>query len=445
MPGSGCDGRRHKLLAVRAAIIIGCLAAIPVAVANGQIISEVKPLYENHKWIELNDRLRKTKGMPLYRGAIGVAFNQDPRHAEEILLSVIRSGPGSEEAYEAYEWLSHLYFYRGQYRSLVSIMGKRWASFPNKKERQQEQRTIAGFHGLPNQIVEKIAPSTLHHEEGSIFVPLSIDGSAATYFFDTGAWISGMSESEAARLGLSVKDTSGTLGNSSGSRVGFRTAVAKEVVVGNVRFKNVSFAVFPDNQEPWSVLPPGRRGIIGVPMLVGFGTLRWTRAGTMEIGNGPEPFDIRKSNLVFDNDHLVVTATVAERTVLATLDTGAETTDLYKPFADEFANLLKENGKKDSTEERGVGHTETFDSVTLPELRIRLGGLDTVLSPAHVLLKSIGANCCVGNFGMDLLRQGPSFSIDFGTMTLRLGPAVALQQAPTRSHPLQWKLPHLML
>ena len=162
-------------------------------------------------------------------------------------------------------------------------------------------------------------------------------------------------------------------------------------------------------------------------MLVGFGTLRWIRKGTLEIGDRPEPLDIRKSNLVFDNDHLAVTATAGGRNVLATLDTGAETTDLYKPFADAFASLLEQNGKKDSIEERGVGHTEAFDAVTMPELRIQLGGFDTVLSPAHVLLKSIGANCCIGNFGMDLLKQAPSFSIDFRAMILRLGPAAALR------------------
>ena len=412
---------------MRVWVVICCLAALAVTVGEGQIISDMRPLYDTHKWMELSDRLGNTKGSPLYRGAIGVTFNQAPRRTEQMLLSVIRSAPDSAEASDAYEWLSHLYLYRGQYRALVSIMEKKWAAFPNKKEREQEQRAIAGFRGLPNQISEKIAPSTLHHEDGSIFVPLSIDGSPATYFCDTGAWVSGMSESEAARMGLRVKETAGTLGNSSGSSVGFRTAVAKQVVIGNVRFKNVSFAVFPDNQEPWSVLPPGRRGIIGVPMLVGFGTLRWIRKGTLEIGDRPEPLDIRKSNLVFDNDHLAVTATAGGRNVLATLDTGAETTDLYKPFADAFASLLEQNGKKDSIEERGVGHTEAFDAVTMPELRIQLGGFDTVLSPAHVLLKSIGANCCIGNFGMDLLKQAPSFSIDFRAMILRLGPAAALR------------------
>jgi predicted aspartyl protease len=412
---------------MRVLIVICCLGALAVAVGEGQIISDLKPLYDTHKWMELSNRLGNTKGSPLYRGAIGVTFDQDPRRTEQMLLSVIRSAPKSAEASDAYDWLSHLYLYRGQYRTLVSIMEERWAALPSKKEREQQQHAIAGFRGLPNQILEKIAPSTLHHEDGSIFVPLSIDGKPATYFFDTGAWVSCMSESEAARLGLSVKETAGTLGNSSGSSVGFRTAVAKQVVIGNVRFKNVSFAVFPDNQEPWSVLPAGRRGIIGVPMLVGFGTLRWTRKGTLEIGDRPEPLDIRKSNLVFDNDHLAVTATVEGRNVLATLDTGAETTDFYKPFADAYRSLLEENGKKDSIEERGVGHAEAFDAVTIAELRIQLGGFDTVLRPAHVLLKSIGANCCVGNFGMDLLKQASSFSIDFRAMTLRLESSAALQ------------------
>jgi hypothetical protein len=58
----------------------------------------------------------------------------------------------------------------------------------------------------------------------------------------------------------------------------------------------------------------------------------------------------------------------------------------------------------------------------LPELKFQLGGLDVGLSPAHVLLMQIGAKCCVGNFGMDLLKQGSAFTIDFGAMRLDLEP-----------------------
>jgi hypothetical protein len=38
----------------------------------------------------------------------------------------------------------------------------------------------------------------------------------------------------------------------------------------------------------------------------------------------------------------------------------------------------------------------------------------------HVLLKSIGAKCCIGNFGMDLFRQAHALELDFKAMTVKL-------------------------
>jgi hypothetical protein len=194
-----------------------------------------------------------------------------------------------------------------------------------------------------------------------------------------------MSESEAKRLGLEIHDTSGTLGTGTGVRVGFRTAVAPEVTVGATHYGNVSFAIFRDDQEPWSDLASGRRGLIGIPIILGLHSLRWAQNGTVEIGMKSGPLDARNSNMFFDDDHLVVSARIGQRKALGTLDTGALTTDLYQMFADEFADLVK-TGKKESKEVRGVGNFATFDSVTLPELRLNLGHLDVALRPAHVLL-----------------------------------------------------------
>jgi hypothetical protein len=234
-----------------------------------------------------------------------------------------------------------------------------------------------------------------------------------------------MSESEARRLGLAIHDASGTLGTGTGVRVGFRTAVAQEVIVGEIQFRNVSFAVFPDEQEPWSVLPVGRRGLIGIPIILGLRTLRWSQDGTMEIGMKAAAADPRRANLFFDDDHLVVEGRVGKSKVIATLYTGAQTTDLYEPFAKQFTTLLAETGTKGTTEVRGVANAQSFDSITLPELRVQLGNLDAVLSPARVLLKQIGAKCCLGNFGLDLLKQARAFKIDFGAMKLDLEPTPA--------------------
>lgn len=157
-----------------------------------------------------------------------------------------------------------------------------------------------------------------------------------------------------------------------------------------------------------------------MPMLVGLKTVRWENAARIGFGSSPRPFNIRNANLVFDSDHLVISASVEGETIDATVDTGAVSTDLYQPFVEKFRALLQRSGKVDTREVRGVGHTETFQSVTLPELKIQVGGARTVLAPAHVLLKSIGAKCCVGNFGMDLFSQTSAMEIDFGAMQLRL-------------------------
>jgi len=404
------------LIAIYASLIVS------PAIADGPPEdSRLKSLYEGRRWTELYKVLQAHKGPALYRGAIAAVFNED-RLAERLLRSVITSGPHSEEAYQAYEWLAHIYFRTGRYRQFIADLEARWAAFPNKSELKIEQAAAAGFRGLPDQVTGEMHPSTLPHEPGKIFIPVSVNRSSATYFFDTGAWVNCMSESEAKRLGLAIHDTDGTLGTGTGARIGFRTAVAHEVVVGKIRFKDVSFAIFRDDQEPWSELAPGRRGLVGMPIILGLRSLRWTQDGRVEIGMKSAPADRRESNLFFDDDHLVVAAGVGQRSVLATLDTGAQTTDLYEAFAKEFADLLREAGKKDATEVRGVGNAETFDSITLPEVRIDIGHLDAELRPAHVLLKQIGAKCRVGNFGMDLLKQGRAFKIDLGAMTLNLEP-----------------------
>jgi hypothetical protein len=393
-------------------------AAIGALFGEGQA-STLRTLYEAHDWLGLG-RALDASGPSLYRGAVAAAFN-DAR-AEGLLQSVIDSAPASDDAYEAYEGLSHLYLRDGRYRHLIEAMERRWASFPGRAAEAGEREAMAPFRGLPDQGRVASGAATLRHED-NLFLPVSIQGGAGRYFFDTGAWLSCLSESEARRLGLTVDAVKGSVGTSTGASVGLRTAVAREVVVGTTRFENVSFAVFPDDQEPWSNLPPGQRGIVGIPLLQGLQTLRWSHDGTVTVGSEARPLRVEQANLLFDDDHLIITVGFEKQRVPLTLDTGAETTDLYQGFAERFATLLSRTGRKGVHEVRGVGQAETFDSVSLPEAHFEVGGFDTVLRPAHVLLKSIGAKRATGNLGIDLLQQAAAFRIDLSAMTLELEPA----------------------
>jgi hypothetical protein len=60
--------------------------------------------------------------------------------------------------------------------------------------------------------------------------------------------------------------------------------------------------------------------------------------------------------------------------------------------------------------------------VTVPEISLRIGNVETHLRPAQVITNEAGSKCCAGNFGMDLLKQGRAFRIDFGSMRLDMEP-----------------------
>ena len=384
---------------------------------------ELKKLRDTHNWFRLRETVRGTTSSPLNAGAVASAFNEKAR-AEKILLALIRSNPKSVEAYEAYDVLANLYMRTGRYRQLMAIMEKRWRAFPDKPEIATERAAVSPFRGMPDQTLVQKGRSTFQHE-GNIFLPVSIGSGTASYFFDTGANMSCMSASETKRLGLIVTEPRGTMGTSTGVRVPFRTAVAKTVSVGNMKFRNVTFAVFPDDQEPWSVLKPGQRGIIGMPMVQAFETIRWSLDGTTEVGSdaGVPVHQGASPNLAFVNSDIELSVMIEGERAFLTLDTGAQTTDLYQPFAKAFPELLSRNGRrKDSTEVRGVGKAQEFESVRLPELLLNIGSIKVALRPVNVIMKDIGKPCCVGNIGMDVLRQASAFSLDFRSMMLALEP-----------------------
>jgi hypothetical protein len=402
---------------MRVAAAVAVVSLATLGAAGGT--PDLDTLYRAHRWLELRAALTRS-GPALYRGAVAAAFHDDAG-AERILRALIRAEPRSQQAYEAHRLLGRMYLRNGQYRRLWTDLEDRLSAFPGRAELAAERNELAAFRGLPDQRLVSSRAAVLRHDR-SVFVPVSVAGRAAKYFVDTGAWLSCMSESEARRLGLTILDGGGTLGTSAGARAGFRAAVAHRVVVGEHHFEDVSFAVFRDDQEPWSQLPPGERGILGVPVLLGLEALRWSALGTLAIGPGPGAAKASAPNLLFDDDHLVVAATAADRPLLATLDTGAETTDLYVRFARDFDGLVRD-GKRSTTEVRGVGKAESFESLTVPELSFVLGQAPVTLRPGRVILREMGAACCVGNVGLDLLTQTGAFSIDFTSMRIELSGA----------------------
>ena len=251
---------------MRTTTVLLAIAALIAASAFSAAsdVNELDALYAGRRWPELYKAVESRKHEAFFRGVVAAVFGDDAA-AERLLRSVIASAPNSEQAYDAYEWLTHIYFRNGRYRTLMANMEARWAAFPNKPELKKEQTALAGFRDLPDQTIGKPRFSELRHDPKEIFIPMRIQNVPATYFFDTGAWLNCMSVSEARRLGLAIRESHSTLGTATGERIGFRTAVAQEVTIGAMHFRDVSFAVFNDDEEPWVDLAQGRRGLIRMP------------------------------------------------------------------------------------------------------------------------------------------------------------------------------------
>jgi hypothetical protein len=385
-----------------------------------ETVSKCQALDDGRRWLD-PWQVPARRAPVLLRAAAANARNQTDVSVS-LLLDIVRTRPASESARHAYELLSRTYLRTGQYRRLLANLDQ-WARyFPNDEDLRKEKVDIEQFRGLPDQITGRRGRATLSHGESNDFsAPLSINGLPATYLLDTGAWLSVMTESEARRLGMTIRAGTGVLSETSGRGVNIRTAVAKDLTLGGTMFHDVSFAILPD-VEPWRSMPAGRGGIIGIPILLHVNCIRWTKR-TWEFGCVAKRRAESTANLVFYENKMLVAATVSDTRVFLTFDTGAETTDLNAIFARQFRRQVERAGTKDMTSVAGAGGTTLIESLTLPDVTFSIGGSLVTLRPAHVTLQenpALGGRCCVGNIGLDLLLRTGDVVIDFRTMSVRL-------------------------
>lgn len=382
------------------------------AVVAAQPASDLDRLFHTYQWFELRPVVN-SRSPALIRAGVATAFN-DVETAERVAREIIKAGPTSPDADEAYYMLAQIYRRSGQFTRWTTLQREWVAAFPESARARTAGEDGQESSGWPDQINGQPRQVVLKHDPGDITIPVSINGIVDDYVFDTGADVSVVTALRAKKLGLTVDETPRKIGGSSGQSAAFHTAIAKQIEIGGVQFRNVSFAVI--DGLPSAIIDAG---VIGLPVLLGLGSIRWSPDGEVEIGvpaaKGPSD-----PNLAFDRDELLLKVRVLGRDVMTTFDTGASTTDLNENFATMFPDAVKD-ASKGTTDITGVGGTKTFDSLKIPELSVGIGPSTVWLRPATITLQkmsNMGGECCIGNAGDDLLKGG--FTIDFATMTLRV-------------------------
>jgi predicted aspartyl protease len=380
---------------------------------------DLKSLYQAHRWFELRDAVAKGNAPILYQGAVACAFN-DLHQCEAKLAPVSKVFPKSDDAIEAHRLLGSTYVRQGKYRKAFAEVTALLALRPEDSDARDDLPLLTVLREFPDQAVVRRRLTTLQLQDDGL--PISINGVQAKYWFDTGADVSVLSESEAKHFGMKVLAVPIKVGGVTGAQADSRVAVADELSIGSIRLRHVAFLVFPDDQPPFSHSPPGSRGLIGIPVLLALQRFTWGQDGKFEIEPKSSSQSLAHSDLCFDGHKPVAQIQFGNRSLALTLDTGATNTDLHPPFAATFPNLIRSAPKTNSYQTEGMGGAKAMDAATLPSLHFSIGGFPVVLAPAAVLLTytTETSKFFDGNLGVDLLQQAHKVAFDFEAMTLSL-------------------------
>jgi predicted aspartyl protease len=366
--------------AARALLVV---AALPwcLQAQTSTDLARLKQLYDAHQFFELRAAVEGHAVPAFYAGVVAAAFGEF-QIGEQLLTQAVRNAANAAAANDARAFIARF------------------------SDQRVESRRAAE--------VECSATA-----EG-VVLPVSINGKAVHWLLDTGFSNAALNESEARMLGLTVA-AGGVTGDMQGGTAPARTAVADRMTIGDTVLRDVPLIVYPDTQPPWSDLPAGRRGALGLPVAVALQTIGWTTSHTCQVGAENSVSAGPRANLAFDQASLIARTRFNARPLDFVLDTGNQGgTQLWSRFGRDFPALIRDQGRKSTKTVHQIGGAKRQDIVVLPEAHLAIGTFDAVLRPAEVFGPSVGDDVHHGNMGMSMLGQAKAVTIDLRAMLLTL-------------------------
>jgi predicted aspartyl protease len=403
------------------AVLVFCFA--PLHLGAQHTAKEASQLYAEHGWFDLRASIANDGASLFYRAAVETAFHQD-RGAEADLKRFIASHPDATMLLQARELLIGMDFRSARYRDALREAHLILQANPSAQDIANFLPALEFLSGFNRQTVvskeDSVSPVVILDQ--NLVVPVTIGKNNGNYILDNGFSLSGMSESEAERLKLVVRDVPTQIDTMSGAQVKIRIAVVPELILGRTRLRNVAFYVLPDNQPPFNQLESGKQGILGLPVLLALGHFSWQpKALTLRIFSSTAKSPDVPANLAFDGTSVFTQMKFRGQQLDVSLDTGAQNTVLYPSFAKRFPDI-KSLGAAEAHRLTGAGGSTSIGSLSIPSVDFEIANRRVTLAPATVILRENNstAGWFNGNLGMDLLNQADSIDVNFSKMTLVL-------------------------
>ncbi len=404
---------------------LGLICCLSLTAAD---VAQLRQLQEKSRFFQLREALQRpgwnNSETLFYVALVESRFGQDTSAIKDLRKFLATPGDPVQQR-KAYEGLASALVRVGRYGDSAHALAEALLLTPfDDIDRADNENARALYESLAD-----VAPQTIEFGEevptqasfnplGSWDVPVEVNGHQGAWIFDTGANLSTVSESEAAKMGLPPRETSTYVKGSSDKKNPLRLAVARDLRVGSAHLGNVVFFVISDQAMYIAPLKYQMRGILGQPVLRALGCVAVSAKGVVRIET-KEAVAAKEPNLFLDGWDLIVEVRHGDRRLQMFLDTGANATSINPSFRDalipdEIASL---KGKRDKT--GGAGGVVSRKTEVIPTLRLEILGRTAELTGVSLLLKQPAGDTNYRDevLGMDGLAAG--FTLDFRTMELR--------------------------
>jgi predicted aspartyl protease len=313
-----------------------------------------------------------------------------------------------------------------RYKDAAQAWGEALLLTPgNDPEREGNDNTRALMAAL-----SEVAPETAKLEGdapvqatrnrlGSWDAPVQVNDANGHWIFDTGANVSTLTETEAKRMGLPVRETTAYVSGSTEKRNALRLAVASDVQLGPAHIHNVVFLVLADQALYIGPIHYQITGILGIPELRALSRVEISNSGLIRLHH-QEALPQTTPNLFFDDESPIVEVEHDQHHLQMFMDTGANDTVLYPSFRNALRDQEKLRLRTKREKVAGAGGAIRRKTEVIPMLRIEVLGKAIDLRKLSLISTAPMGNGRYrdGVIGMDALWSG--FRLDFAAMRLEV-------------------------
>jgi len=403
------------------AALLWCSSLAAADLAQLQQLADHLRLFELRR--ELQQPGSDSADTLLYRGIAASRFGHEG-DGVELLRAFLATKPDLKMLRRAYEEMADAYQRLGLYKEAAGAWTEALqltpVGDPEREGNENTQALMVSLGDAPPEMIE-FGPETptkaTRNKIGSWNVPVQVNSFTGQWIFDTGAGLSTLSESEAKRMGLAVRESKAWVRGSTDKRNPLRVAIARDLQFGPAHVHNVVFLVLSDESLYLAPVHYQITGILGLPVIRALGRAGISSAGDVRVHAGVAA-PVAAPNLFFDGDSSIVEVDHGQRHLQMHLDTGANDTSLYPSFRDALSREETARIRSKREKRAGAGGAIQIQAGVVPALRFEILGTPVSLKKVSILPEQPkGENRFRdGVVGMDALWNG--FLLDFDAMRL---------------------------